>query len=93
MALGEREEWVRYDRQRRRAKAREARARRGPKIPRRTRREVMERDGRTCGICGFEVVGEIHLDHIQPVASGGTNDPSNLQVAHPRCNLLKGSAV
>lgn len=48
-----------------------------------------------CGICG----GRIYLwedlvpDHIQPGKMGGCKDhsESNLQPAHSRCNLQKGS--
>ena len=30
------------------------------------------------------------IDHIQPLARGGTNDPSNLRALHIKANRLKG---
>jgi 5-methylcytosine-specific restriction endonuclease McrA len=32
-----------------------------------------------------------HVDHIQPIALGGDNSPSNLQILCPPCNLKKGA--
>ena len=29
------------------------------------------------------------MDHLVPVKYGGTNNPSNLRVTHPACNLYK----
>jgi 5-methylcytosine-specific restriction endonuclease McrA len=73
----------------------EQRKRRGPKLTKPMRLRVIERDGLTCGICGLEVehVTAVHIDHVIPVAAGGTNALGNLQVAHARCNLLKGAKV
>ena len=34
-----------------------------------------------------------HLDHIQPLAEGGTDTPTNLGVAHPACNTRHGQAL
>jgi 5-methylcytosine-specific restriction endonuclease McrA len=33
---------------------------------------------------------DYHIDHIVPICSGGTNDPSNIQLACPACNRAKG---
>lgn len=62
-------------------------------IPARLRAEVIERDGRVCGICGGSIEGKLHIDHIYPVARGGKTILENLQPAHPRCNMSKGSKV
>jgi len=52
-----------------------------------TRFDVLERDGFTCQYCGKsapEVVLEV--DHITPVARGGTNEIDNLIAACEQCN-------
>jgi len=59
------------------------------------------RDGTTCGLCGRPVdlslkrntdgVMCASVDHIVPVSKGGTNDPSNLQLAHLACNQAKAA--
>lgn len=33
------------------------------------------------------------LDHIIPLAAGGTHEPSNCQCAHFSCNSAKGARV
>ncbi len=47
----------------------------------------------SCGICGvrFTDTDKINIDHIKPLSKGGTNDLSNLQLAHVLCNHLKGN--
>ena len=32
-----------------------------------------------------------HIDHIHPIAAGGTNAPDNLQLLCARCNSRKGA--
>lgn len=62
------------------------------RIPARTRFRVLERDGFTCQYCGAKAPNvELHVDHIVPVAKGGTNDESNLVTACAVCNLGKGT--
>ena len=64
-------------------------------LPPSIRRFVLERDGRHCGICDQDIADEepIDIDHIHPVALGGTDNPDNLQVAHASCNRSKGARV
>lgn len=63
-------------------------------LPRDVRCKVIRRDAYVCGICkGFVPPDDVHIDHIVPVAHGGTDDLSNLQVAHSGCNLSKGATV
>ncbi len=47
----------------------------------------------TCGICGGEIEGKYHFDHIIPLAKGGHHSQDNLQMAHPECNMSKGSKI
>ena len=43
--------------------------------------------GRPCPLCGEPMrAGFIDVDHIVPLGSGGTNDPSNLRAVCARCN-------
>jgi hypothetical protein len=55
----------------------------------RLRRQILERDGGTCQMCG-SAAGEdsgcepgkrcrLQVDHIVPISQGGTDDPSNLR--------------
>ncbi len=56
------------------------------------RYDIMTRDNNRCRKCG--ATGEqvrLHVDHIKPVAHGGTNEPSNLQTLCEKCNLGKGA--
>lgn len=49
-----------------------------------------------CGICHLPV-GLLrkywHVDHKHPLSKGGRHEESNLQVTHPRCNLIKSNKV
>lgn len=57
-----------------------------------TRFDVFKRDGFACMYCGAhppEVL--LHLDHVHPVALGGSNDEDNLITSCERCNLGKGA--
>lgn len=59
------------------------------------------RDGFDCGICrtpvDFRLVApdpyRPSVDHILPRACGGSNDPSNLQLAHLHCNQVKSDRI
>ena len=57
------------------------------------RQRVINRDGLVCQLCGGDVGdrADLHIDHIIPLARGGGSGPSNLQVTHAACNLLKGA--
>lgn len=50
--------------------------------------EVYRRDGYQCAYCGTED-GPFHVDHMIPLAQGGTNDIDNLTVACRTCNCGK----
>lgn len=60
----------------------------------RLRAMVLERDGFKCVRCGVEpgLTGvQLDVDHILPVAQGGTNCESNLQTLCKACNSGKGA--
>ena len=59
-------------------------------IPRKLRHEVFKRDGYRCRECGASKDETIlEIDHIIPVARGGTNDIDNLQTLCRECNRMK----
>ena len=58
------------------------------RIPQEVREHVFERDGGQCQHCG--ATQELELDHIIPLARGGTNTEKNLQVLRARCIRSKG---
>jgi 5-methylcytosine-specific restriction endonuclease McrA len=67
---------------------------RHPDTPRWMREAVLERDGMVCQLCGGDIPdGDLHIDHILPVALGGPTRVSNLQAAHSKCNIRKGATV
>lgn len=42
-----------------------------------------------CYWCGIKVGGVYHVDHVIPLARGGTNGPENIVISCPHCNLSK----
>ena len=48
-----------------------------------------DQDGR-CLYCGADLSAGFHVDHMTPLARGGSNWPENLCLTDPRCNLSKG---
>lgn len=40
--------------------------------------------------CAVELSGDYHVDHIVALSRGGSNDPTNIQLLCPSCNLSKG---
>jgi hypothetical protein len=48
--------------------------------------------GKTCAYCSVEMTN-YHVDHVLPLAGGGTNNLRNLVLACPSCNLKAGSLV
>jgi 5-methylcytosine-specific restriction endonuclease McrA len=53
---------------------------------------LYERQRGLCVVCGRDFrVTRYHVDHVVPLAKGGLNVASNLQLLCPRCNLKKGA--
>lgn len=59
-------------------------------VSKRARFEVLRRDDYTCRYCRSKD-GPLTVDHVQPVALGGSDDPSNLVAACRDCNAGKAS--
>lgn len=59
-------------------------------LGKRLRFEIFNRDRFTCRYCGAQAdQAKLVIDHIIPVAKGGTNDPVNLITACEPCNQGK----
>lgn len=62
---------------------------------------MLARLGWWCYLCAEPISGRLHylhpdaltIDHIVPVALGGSDELDNLQPAHRRCNVAKGTSV
>jgi hypothetical protein len=54
---------------------------------RKIRETILRRDQHTCQYCGQEANT---VDHVLPIALGGTDEPNNLVAACARCNYSKG---
>jgi 5-methylcytosine-specific restriction endonuclease McrA len=44
-----------------------------------------------CACCGEKLANNFHLDHILPIALGGTSEDFNLQLLCAECNIKKGA--
>lgn len=66
-----------------------------------TKAEIAERDGFRCGLCGNKVdmrrkypdMRSPEIDHVWPLAKGGDDTRTNVQLAHRACNLSKRDRV
>lgn len=61
-------------------------------LSQRLRFEILRRDGHTCRYCGQSAPDvKLTVDHVVPVALGGSDDPDNLVTACQGCNAGKSS--
>jgi len=52
--------------------------------------DTFTRDNGMCHICQEPVdPNDWHMDYVIPLAHGGTHDPDNVAVFHPKCNRQK----
>ncbi len=62
-------------------------------VSRRLRYEVLRRDNHACRYCGASAPDvPLTVDHVIPIALGGTDDPSNLVTACQPCNAGKSAS-
>lgn len=52
-------------------------------------KKLLELQRGKCACCGKDLNGKYHLDHILPLALGGSHADDNMQLLSPRCNLQK----
>lgn len=65
-----------------------------PPIPQSVRFNVLRRDNFQCRYCGRPSPDvTLHLDHVRPYSSGGTDTEDNLVTACQDCNYGKGAKV
>jgi len=50
-----------------------------------------ERQKGKCFYCGKKLDDDYHVDHVVPLALGGSNGPENLVIACAYCNVSKGA--
>lgn len=62
-------------------------------LSKRLRYEILRRDNHTCRYCGASAPDvKLTVDHVVPVALGGSDDASNLVAACADCNAGKSSS-
>lgn len=93
-------EWVQSNQDKMRDSQRRRRARKlGTQVEAIIERDVFDRDGWRCYICEAPVVNEVPfgtpnkaiLEHVIPLARGGTHTWMNVRCACHRCNQMKGA--
>ena len=60
----------------------------------RHRRRVIQRAQNRCEYCGLAQTGQeaaFHIDHVKPLAAGGTSSLDNFALACVSCSLRKGA--
>lgn len=61
-------------------------------VSKRLRFEILRRDDFRCRYCGLKAeAAELRVDHVIPVALGGSDEPANLVTACEPCNTGKSS--
>ena len=52
---------------------------------------LLSLQGWKCACCAASLKRGYHVDHIDPISKGGSNDRLNLQILCPTCNTSKGA--
>jgi len=50
---------------------------------------LLQGQGRRCANCRADIARKFHVDHIMPLALGGSNDRKNIQILCQPCNQTK----
>jgi hypothetical protein len=53
------------------------------------RKQLLKQFNNKCNVCHDKIKDVFHIDHIRPLANGGTNDNGNLQVLYKQCHQDK----
>lgn len=53
--------------------------------------QLMQIQKSRCAACATDISQKYHVDHVMPLALGGSNDKSNLQLLCQSCNTSKGA--
>lgn len=56
-------------------------------------RVQMKSQKEKCWHCGKLLKNTFHIDHLIPLKKGGTNNPRNIVISCPRCNMSKGDKL
>lgn len=59
------------------------------KLPKNIVEVLLVKQNGLCACCGLPLAGKYHLDHIIPVAKGGSNTEDNVHLLLPKCNQQK----
>lgn len=65
------------------------------KAEKRDKKAQLWESSKDCAICNKPLpsLRESTLDHIVPYSLGGSNEIENLQLAHVKCNNIKGNSI
>ena len=55
--------------------------------------QILDQQGGLCLCCRIDVSRGFHVDHVVPIALGGSDNAENLQILCGTCNKIKGSTI